>query len=479
MYRELYEGKGREMCLDIIEMVKRYMDEHYHEEVSIQALANAVHISTSQLSRLFKAREKKSTKEYLTDKRLNVSKIYLAGSNATIREIALSCGFSDEFCFAKAFKHHNKITPGDFRKITTIQLRDFTIDNPSLLPYNKEKQVSNSKLEKGEENMILKNIRNKALRSTAIFSMLLLCACQSNAVGTANEVATESLKEENTDSSSVANKKESRVIHMEYGDVEVPANPQRVVVTFFQGDLLALGIKPIGTSFNDDAVFEEALSDVAIIDAFGLNPEEIMALDPDLIIWNNPTAYEDLSKIAPTIAMNFYNGLTYEERLTFFGEIFGLEEKAAQLIEEFEEKVTTAKEKLKQNALLDKNVILLENQQQGVLRAFGDNYGRGGEIIYQHLGLPAQERIQKEVIDKEDVSYIDIGYEMLNQYVGDYIFSNEAIDALADTPIWTSLPAVKEGRLIKASAGMFWFSDITSMNAQLDFIVDSLLETLK
>lgn len=479
MYLELYEGKGRGLCLDMVETVKRHIEEHYKEEISIQVLADSVHISTSQLSRLFKAQEMKSPKEYLTDKRLNASKMYLTGSNATIREIALYCGFSDEFCFTKTFKRYNKITPGDFRKITTSQLHDFTIGNPSFLPYNKESSVSLNELKEGGNSMIFKNMKNKALLATAISSLMLLAACQTDVTDTSKEAVAESSKDETTQSAAKANEEESRVIHMEYGDVEIPANPQRVVVAFFQGDLLALGIKPVGTSFNDDAIFANELSDVTIVDAFELNPEAIMELEPDLIIWNNQDDYEELSKIAPTIAMNFYSGLTYKERLNFFGEVFGLEDEAEQLIKDFEGKVAEAKETLTQNGLIDKNVILLENKQQGVLRAFGDNYGRGGEIIYQYLGFSAPERIQTEIIDKEDVYFIDIGYEMLNQYIGDYIFSNEEIDTLATDSMWTSLPAVKEGRLIKVSSGMFWFSDITSMNAQVDFIMESLLKTVK
>lgn len=339
--------------------------------------------------------------------------------------------------------------------------------------------------------MLFKQIGKKVLLTAVMSAMLLLGACQSDTTDSTKEAIVTGPRKENTQSDNNTGREENtqeedgaagtatRVIHMEYGDIKIPASPQRVVVAFFQGDLLALGVKPVGTSFNDDAIFAEELKDVTVIDAFGLNPEAVMALEPDLIIWNNPEEYEVLSKIAPTIAMNFYNGMTYEQRLSFFGEVFGLEEKAEQLINDFKVKVEKAKETLSTKGLTDKNVILLENQQQGVLRVFGDNYGRGGEIIYQYLGLPAPDRIQKEVIDKEDTSFIDIGYEMLNQYVGDFIFSNENIVELSGDSVWASLPAVKEGRLIIASSGMFWYSDITSMNAQLDYIVEALVETVK
>ncbi len=316
--------------------------------------------------------------------------------------------------------------------------------------------------------------KRKSILAAAALSAILLTAC-----GAANkEAATEAGLKVTEQAEETTAGKDTRVIKMEYGDVEIPANPKRVVVAFFQGDLLALGIHPVGTSFNDDAVFEQELGDVTVVDAFELNPEAIMELDPDLIIWNNTDDYESLSKIAPTLARNYYD-MEVKDRLAFFGEVFGVPEKAEKIMSDFEKKAEESKKQLSEKGLADKNVILLENQTKGILRVFGDDYGRGGEIIYQYLGLKAPERIQKEVMDQEGVNFIDISYETLKDYVGDYIFSDQRIADLKGVEVWESLPAVKEGRLVQNSSGMFWFSDITSMNAQMDFIMDSLLKTVK
>lgn len=316
--------------------------------------------------------------------------------------------------------------------------------------------------------------KRKSILAAAALSAILITACGAANKGAAPEAGSKVTEQ----AAEITAGKDTRVIKMEYGDVEIPANPKRVVVAFFQGDLLALGIHPVGTSFNDDAVFEQELGDVTVVDAFELNPEAIMELDPDLIIWNNTDDYERLSKIAPTLARNYYDMET-KDRLAFFGEVFGVPEKAEKNMSDFEKKAEESKKQLSEAGLADKNVILLENQTKGILRAFGDDYGRGGEIIYQYLGLKAPERIQKEVMDQEGVNFIDISYETLKDYVGDYIFSDQRISELKDVEVWESLPAVREGRLVQNSSGMFWFSDITSMNAQMDFIMDSLLKTVE
>ena len=309
---------------------------------------------------------------------------------------------------------------------------------------------------------------------TAVTMIFGLTACGSK---TNSDVSNKQAKvSETTDkeSESLRETQAEQTIATLKGDVTIPAQPKRIVVAFFQGDFLALGIKPVGTTFNDDAVFEEELKDVTVIDAWGLNPELVMSLEPDLIIWNNPEEYETLSKIAPTVIMDYYS-MDYSQRLPFFGQITGKEEQAQNLIHAFTEKVAESKTKLTEAEKMDKTIILLENQQAGSLRVFGNDYGRGGELIYNELGFLAPERIMTEVINTEGVSFIDLSYELLEKYSADYIFSDENIKELADNQVFNSLSAVKEGRLIETNSGMFWFSDITSMNAQLDFIVNNIL----
>ncbi|KAA2283246.1 AraC family transcriptional regulator, partial [Clostridioides difficile] len=60
-----------------------------------------------------------------------------------------------------------------------------------------------------------------------------------------------------------------------------------------------------------------------------------------------------------------------------------------------------------------------------------------------------------------------------------YIFrsSFEGMVDLSDNSIWNNIPAVKEGRLIDMSFGLFFYNDIYSLDKQLDFIVDNLLKT--
>ncbi|MBE1556579.1 hypothetical protein [Sporosarcina limicola] len=70
---------------------------------------------------------------------------------------------------------------------------------------------------------------------------------------------------------------------------------------------------------------------------------------------------------------------------------------------------------------------------------------------------------------------------MLPEYAGDYVFRSayKEMEDLSDNVVWNSIPAVDEGRLIDMSFGLFFYNDIYSLDKQLDFVVDSLLETVK
>lgn len=76
-----------------------------------------------------------------------------------------------------------------------------------------------------------------------------------------------------------------------------------------------------------------------------------------------------------------------------------------------------------------------------------------------------------------DAAGSNISMEVLPEYIGDYVFRSvyEGADNLTDNPIWSSIPAIKEGRLIEIDFDFFYYSDIYSINKQLDFVVEKLL----
>ncbi len=76
-------------------------------------------------------------------------------------------------------------------------------------------------------------------------------------------------------------------------------------------------------------------------------------------------------------------------------------------------------------------------------------------------------------------------YEVVADYAGDYVLwflMDNVKSEFAETQVWNSIPAVRAGHVIEIPAhysGLFFYSDVVSMTAQLDYIVDKLINATK
>jgi iron complex transport system substrate-binding protein len=480
IYKELEQGEIHVFEPDIIAMARRYLDDHYNQAIIIGELCQMLGVSYSHFHRSFKKQIGMAPQNYLIKTRLTAAKEWLETSNASVREIALHCGFADEYSLYRLFIKNMGVAPSTYRETSQSNMIDYSIGNLVPFPYNKEGLVSCNKLKEKGATFMFKQIRSKAVVLAALSLMLMMSACAASPTNTSSSNSTPSSTVTTEAEKAVAAKEENietRTIQMKYGDVEIPVNPKRVVVIFVQGDLLALGVTPVATSFNEGSAFENQAEDITVIDAFSINKEEIMALNPDLILWNSEDeqVYQTLSKIAPTLACDYFN-MDYQERLRFFGDVFNRKEKAEELIQEFDHKLVSAKKDLKEAGLLEKNMICIDIRE-GFIRAFQG--GRGGTLVYDFMGFLVPEKLQAafETDEFKKTQSVDLSFEAMPEYIGDYILLDNSADTLSDNPVWNNLPAVKEGRLIQASSNMFWFNDIISMSTQLDIITGAVLGT--
>lgn len=93
----------------------QYINSHIHKRIYLQDIANALEISPNYLSQVFKKHMGIGISEYITNKKIEVSKTMLKESNMKIYEISDSLGFEDAFYFSKVFKKNTGITPKDYR----------------------------------------------------------------------------------------------------------------------------------------------------------------------------------------------------------------------------------------------------------------------------------------------------------------------------------------------------------------------------
>ncbi|MDR1547445.1 MAG: ABC transporter substrate-binding protein [Hungatella sp.] len=263
---------------------------------------------------------------------------------------------------------------------------------------------------------------------------------------------------------------ETRVIKTVHGEVKVPADPQRVIVTYCMGDVLALGLKPAATYDAAGKAYEKEVAGLPVWDKF--EAEEILSYDPDLIIVVNQEQYDIASKIAPTVWLPFTE-MSLEERVRFLGEVLNRQEEAEKALKNFEHKLKEAKEELAEKQIMDKTVSIFGTEANGSIWVFGDKWGRGGDLIYSHLGFKAPEIVQNEIIAKDQ--YRDVSMEVIQDYAGDYLILSGDTEELNGNTIWESLPAVKNGRTIPIDFTLFYDIDIYSSSVQLDYLLEAML----
>jgi AraC-like DNA-binding protein len=99
-----------------IERARAFIDHHLHERVSLESLADHVHMNKSYLSRRFKQEIGVSFSQYVMVRRVEQAKRLLQNTRKTIEQITQEIGLEDSGHFYRIFKKVTGSTPGRFRK---------------------------------------------------------------------------------------------------------------------------------------------------------------------------------------------------------------------------------------------------------------------------------------------------------------------------------------------------------------------------
>lgn len=307
--------------------------------------------------------------------------------------------------------------------------------------------------------------------------VLLLSACGSKSADTASPVSSPSETASKESATTASNESGTVTYQAESGPVQVPKNPQRVVVItrFLTGNVMALGVPVVGVDemSKENPRFEEQLKNVEAVSDESV--EKILELEPDLIIGLSDIKNIDKFKqIAPTVTYT-YGKLDYLQQQLEIGKLLNKEKEAQAWVDDFKVRVQEAGEKIKAKIGEHATVSVIEtfNKQ---LYVYGDNFGRGTEILYQGgFGLTKPEKVQAAT---QKDGYFAVSQEVLKDYFGDYvIFSKNADEdnSFQETVTYKSIPAVKNHRVYEANAKAFYFNDPLSMEYQLEFFIKSFL----
>ncbi len=120
---EQFTGLGRQTmarpeALELrnpVDKALAYIQMHYLEPVTLQQVADHVHVSKNYFSLLFKKMMGQNFIDYLIDLRIQKARDMLAQSDLRVYEVAEQAGFNDVKYFSKLFKKITGLTPIDYR----------------------------------------------------------------------------------------------------------------------------------------------------------------------------------------------------------------------------------------------------------------------------------------------------------------------------------------------------------------------------
>lgn len=99
-----------------MDRIKKYIDEHFQEDIRREDLAELVYLNVDYMSRVFKKDTGVSISTYLIRARVEKAKALLTESRMPINAIAQYVGYSNFSYFTKMFKENTGCSPLEYRR---------------------------------------------------------------------------------------------------------------------------------------------------------------------------------------------------------------------------------------------------------------------------------------------------------------------------------------------------------------------------
>lgn len=99
----------------IIKSVRKYIDDHYAEKLTMEDVAASVSMSPSYLAALFKEKMSMTVHDYLIRVRIEKSIELMSRRDLSIKQVMQQCGIESQSYYNRIFKKMIGVTPGKYR----------------------------------------------------------------------------------------------------------------------------------------------------------------------------------------------------------------------------------------------------------------------------------------------------------------------------------------------------------------------------
>ncbi|WP_019635822.1 response regulator [Paenibacillus fonticola] len=100
----------------LVHQVRTYIDQAYHQPITINSLSDQVYLSPNYLRSIFKDKTGMTIHDYLTKIRLDKAKALLVDGSLKVQDIAQMVGYESTSYFISLFLKSQGVTPNEYRK---------------------------------------------------------------------------------------------------------------------------------------------------------------------------------------------------------------------------------------------------------------------------------------------------------------------------------------------------------------------------
>ncbi|ANE45205.1 AraC family transcriptional regulator [Paenibacillus swuensis] len=118
---QLYEDLNRDWIdakSNTVMQIQQYVTHNLSMDVTLQAIADHVHMHPVYLSRMFKAKTGENLSDYIIRLKMEMSAYLLKETDARIYQICIEVGYQNPPYFSKLFKKYYGVSPQEFREST-------------------------------------------------------------------------------------------------------------------------------------------------------------------------------------------------------------------------------------------------------------------------------------------------------------------------------------------------------------------------
>lgn len=99
----------------VVARIKKYIEQHYKENISREEIAASIFITPNYLSKIFHEKAGITLREYINICRIEEAKHLMTTTDYSVTEIALMTGFENISYFSTVFKRYSGETPAAWK----------------------------------------------------------------------------------------------------------------------------------------------------------------------------------------------------------------------------------------------------------------------------------------------------------------------------------------------------------------------------